>query len=911
MAETTPYPVTEPAPAPTVTVVDQPWILKWASESAQQEPIEYSHTQSTASIGPSQDPAVPQTLAKINYRPLTTARLGATIPIGYGRFKTGGLIARAKQYGNELLVLVVWCEGEVDAVEAVFSGTNDITLLTQIAAYTGTQSQTGDSTIATVFGQADDLKGICYSVLSLRAVDSLDLSAIIRDKKVYDPRVDDTIPSRNAALCLADFIGAYKDWTIDWAAAEYAADYCDDEIVPGIARWEVNMPLADQKSPDEWISVLAEYANCFVFVDGGVARIIPDEPRAVDHVLTASDIIQDSLDLRKLGQHDVPTQVFCEYTVVPASGEWTEAEEYTPDPDESVPLRITNLRMLGYQESTQARRKAIQFLNYAASADLVGSVGLFDAGARIVKGDIVSITHPTGLTNKEFRVLDCVPMEKGRWRADLREYSDSLYSEEVVANPDIPDTDLPLVTDVPDGPAISEVREVLFVDETGITHTRFEIRFDGDAWPFVRNYRVQVSAGSVVVMDVAVVHLGSGIEHVVATPPTAQGVSYTVKVWVVSSLGEQSSTPSEATKTGSGKTIPPTNPSSLTGREAGGMVALSWSTSIDTDLRGYQVKRLSKSDYDAAASDSARWDHVNVVTEITRIDATRCVLDAQPAGQWYYMVKAEDFAGNFSVGFAAKLITVTIDQASASLSESLDYDSGDTTGMYYYDNRVNAGVNGGEYLTTFTGSYLEWEDFFTNTDEWEDMFSNTDIWGKYNSAGQTYSEWWDLGEDRTGNWSISAASIVETDGTDYYYGYLVLEADYPEADPDGFLGTDGNGTGRYARMSIGPEYPGSAAYVPADEGWDLTIKLPFDITFHGVRVFDSGRESVPGTGQPASVTFVKTFGSPPIVKAQLVGSTPGFANPDNVTTTGFDLYVWDTTGTEMAGDVDWTADGVA
>jgi len=342
-------------------------------------------------------------------------------------------------------------------------------------------------------------------------------------------------------------------------------------------------------------------------------------------------------------------------------------------------------------------------------------------------------------------------------------------------------------------------------------------------------------------------------------------------------------------------------------------VALSWIKSIDSDLRGYRVKRLNEADFAAAATPDAQWNHTNAVEVISRIDSTRCALEGQPVGTHYYMVKAEDFAGNFSVGFSAKAVLVTEDQSGVSISAQVSYDVSLTSNYYYYDNRVNAGVSGGEYLTHGSGGGTEWEDLWPSaTDEWEDEFDEDDLWTKKNFTGEVVSEFWDTGADRSGHWAFSAQEILYNGlSVGGFIGWLKLisAAEYPAGDFTYFLNYGGNGSARYIRFASGWSYPGAPDAPAGQTGDDITFKLPFDFTFHGVRVFDSGSVSVPGSGQPLEVVFNKTFSAPPVVRAQLVGSTPGFANPDNITTEGFDLYAWDLSGDEMAATVNWTADG--
>lgn len=539
------------------------------------------------SVRPNSNPAIPHILAEVNYKPLTAAKLGAPIFILYGRVRTGGNLIPLKQVGVELLCLMIWGEGECQAIDKIYSDENSISFTagdTVIANYTGTQAQTADSYVAAQMGHADAQTGICYSVLKLAPAYSLNLTAVIRGKKVWDPRSSTTAYSTNPALCLADFIDSYTDHEVDWDSVEYAADYCDDIIVaPSTKRWELGMVLADAKDPDEWISVLAEYANCFVFYDNGVAKLLPDEPRDVDLEITGGDIRAGSFDLRKSGQRDSPTQVFCDYLLPDAANVWNDASAYTADPDESQPLRITRLKMGGFFRAVHAQRKANQFQNYANIADLAGTFEMTGKGAQLTKGDVVSITHPVGLTAKEFRVLDANAVAKGRWRIEVREYSPLLSSTEVVADPNVSDTNLPAIDNVPT-PANMVLTESLYQIASGETRAKLKASVDAVTYPFRMSYEWIVMQGTATLFT----QTTSAPSMVWGPLPLSGAVTYLVKCRVHGQVSDGAYLSKEINVLG--KTALPLPPSSFTPFEAGGTVYFRWGAGMDIDLAGYEIR---------------------------------------------------------------------------------------------------------------------------------------------------------------------------------------------------------------------------------------------------------------------------------------------------------------------------------
>lgn len=85
------------------------------------------------------------------------------------------------------------------------------------------------------------------------------ITAVIRGKKVYDPRVDNTVWSNNAALCLADYLqadyGVNDDFNnIDWDTITAAADVCDQTAADGTTRYTMNGAFTTSSTPYDFLS---------------------------------------------------------------------------------------------------------------------------------------------------------------------------------------------------------------------------------------------------------------------------------------------------------------------------------------------------------------------------------------------------------------------------------------------------------------------------------------------------------------------------------------------------------------------------------------------------------------------------------------------------------------------------------
>lgn len=854
-------------------------------------------------------------------RQASTAAEGNPKRVTLGRDRIGGDLITAFEYDDKLVMMWAWGVGPYQQVEDIYFGTKRWT--GTVRHYLGANTEDIDPVLeAGISGYTANPEDLCFSVVEIEAdsiIDTLEAVAVIKGRKNVRRSTENggtNAYSDNPSELTAYLVKAFYNVTIPQEDLDACADHNDELLAEltgnsaqdrGKKRAQIGITFDKFTDKKTIIKNMAEYAGVFLAWDGDTLRMFPNKDGDPVATIEANQIIEGSAAKWSNSNSQRPNVIKLVYTDATKDRDgWEDATFTTPYPS-SGPVRESLIRMPAIQSKAFATRKATERLNFFNTTELRGRFRTRDEGIMNLVGELVTFNDVEGTTNKVVRLLDVKVKGKGEWSMDWIEHDSAAYSNTYIATPTAPDSELPDPTVIPNGPTPSEIREVLFTDQTRTTYTRFEIRFNGVVWPFAISYRVQMSAGSVVVLDTDVAHKGSGVEHLVATPPTSQGVLYTVKIWIINVFGNASATPGTLTKTGDGKTIPPTDPSGLYGREANQMVALEWVGSVDTDLRGYQIRRLAQADYEGAATPADRWDHANAVTVISRIDSTKAVSAGEPVGGQVYMVKAEDFAGNYSEGFSAKLIQVTADQSGFSIGQTLDLDDTNSTNFYQYNTLVNVGVTGGDYVTA--GGNAAWEDYFIGgaTAEWEDECDSDDEWTYLNGDGIILSDWWDSGKDNNGTWSFSAAEIVGIEGVAFVFGELVESADYPPS-PYGNFDTNGSAIARYARVYVSRGYPGGPE-LPSIVGYTATIKLPFDITFNGNRVFEPGQSSVPGSGQPLEVVFTKSFGLPPKVKAQLLGSTPGFANPDNVTATGFDLYVWDIDGDEMAGTVDWTADG--
>jgi len=176
----------------------------------------------------------------------------APIPVVYGRRKIGGtrVAVGLSSDKKDLYIVLAMCEGEIQEIESIYI--NDIISTDSrfsgkvtINQYLGTDSQTADSMLTTAFPTLwtsnHRLRGIAYLACKFtydpevfRSVP--EITAIVKGRKVYDPRDTTTAYSDNPALCLLDYLTnsrygkglALSD--IDTTAFGSAATDCEDLV---------------------------------------------------------------------------------------------------------------------------------------------------------------------------------------------------------------------------------------------------------------------------------------------------------------------------------------------------------------------------------------------------------------------------------------------------------------------------------------------------------------------------------------------------------------------------------------------------------------------------------------------------------------------------------------------------------
>ena len=815
---------------------------------------------------------------------LSVAAENAALRIVYGQVRLGPQIACVLGYGGMLVILAVWCQGEVDGV--VDLQMDDKALPGGVTAthYVGTTGQTVNATLVSAFAAqspaqtyTDALPGICYSVVLVPPGASSGfprLAATIKGRKVWTGAATEW--SDNPAWCLADFIAnpVYgMGRSVDLASAAVVAADCN-VMAGGTERLRtLNLTLDTVQPVQNWLDTLRTYASCWVVPSGAELKLVSDKASATvaSFAHTSGNILSIS-NVKKRGQQSTPTVMTVTYRDV----------SLTPHRDATVtvyapgvlagttPRRESQVSLPGINRYSQAYREAIERLNKLLLNDLTLSLGVFDEALALEVGDVVEVSHPIGLSDKPVRVMG-VSGEYGRYSLNLVEYDPAVYSAVVTTAPTWADTNLPNPSSPPAVTGVVMVEEV-FQQQNGTYSSRWRVTWTAAAYGFLDHYRCELWIGSTLVLQART----SSAEWPTSVIQEAQ--TYTVKIAAVSTIGAIGTWATQSA-VALGKTLIPGNVPLVTAFETGGRVYASWQAAIDIDIWRYEVR------YGSVGVD---WADALV---LDRVDALRLETVQMPAGTWTLHVKALDSVQQYSASAATCTVVVTSDAAAFFVS-SYDQTAPTLTNMAEYS---LARDDTQRYFVTEDG--VAWDTKFTAA---LDTYTGP-LASVHSSVTSTWlGESEDFGLDLGGQWTASA-TVADISGTHIsYIGSAMAAA------PGTFTYTAGLSqkfNARFARIKH-----------EALTGSTLQVIVPTQ----SIRLDAVPREEV-GSGTssasgPTTVTLANLYVAVKKLTITPQGTTARSATFDNIvigpTTVTFDVYVFNDLGAKIVSPFRYEWQGV-
>lgn len=382
-----------------------------------------------------------------------------------------------------LSTVVVWGEGEIWAYSNVY--VNDIPYddsrfdlsgggsAVSVANYIGTDYQdadpylvarcadaTANPSIAGQWTTEHKLTGVAYSRIScgfdsranvdthIYNTDGIPtFTAHIIGKVCYDPRTGVTVATANPALIALDFLrndiygAAVPDDEIDFDSFADAAAWCDERqngLNKRPTRWTCDMIV--DPTDDLTANIAQIMASCrgALIYSGGQYRMFVDRPQPVVFALTEANLTGGwSITL-----DDLSTRVNrIKATFLNRAKNWQPDYVVIDDPayrvEDGGELLEREIDLPGVTYDGRAYDLALWELRQSRLGVVVEVNALLEA-MRCEVGDVVSLTHSVpGWAAKQFRVTTIALLNTDEVRLTLREYSDTVYSDQT-SNADIP-----------------------------------------------------------------------------------------------------------------------------------------------------------------------------------------------------------------------------------------------------------------------------------------------------------------------------------------------------------------------------------------------------------------------------------------------------------------------------------------
>jgi len=646
------------------------------------------------------------------------------LPVIYGERRVGGVRVYLEAAGGKkneyLYIALALCEGEVESITDIEIDDTPITDarfdgLTSYQVFTGTDDQTVSTLLQESGAQWTSdhrLRGVAYIAVRLKYDESAfssipDITAVVKGRKVYDPRTATTAWSDNPALCIRDYLTNARfgkglpSSAINYTAFSQAATDLESFTATPysgapstIQLFKANIVLNTGEEIFRNVEKLLIGCRGFLPYTQGQYALKIDQ--ATSSILTlTTDTIIGGIKIAGAKKEDKFNRVVVKFPNPEADWQpdqavWPDAgsaEEIAYLAEDGGTLLVDEVDLDGVTNYYSARDIARILVLRSRNGLRVGLQATSEA-TDLTVGDVVSITHPTpGWDAKSFQVEEVSLNYDGTVGLSLIEYDSAIYAYDPANEEAVyPDSNLPNPFDI-EPPTSLTITETTVVAEDGTLLPSLLVSWTAADDAFVTQYEVQWKLASA--SEYSSAFTGT-VQYVIqgVTP----GEEYNIRVRSLNELGVKSAFVS-TDNTPDGDTTAPGIPGSLTA--VGGLreISLSWTPPTDPDYSHVEVWENTVNNF-ATATKIAIAGGDNYIRTGLGYDVTR-----------YYWLKSADYSGNISdVSAVASATTLFVDTDSFSeavnnlFSEAGAYGiepvsslpaTGDFDGQIKYDTTAN------------------------------------------------------------------------------------------------------------------------------------------------------------------------------------------------------------------------------
>lgn len=599
----------------------------------------------------------------------------------YGEVRKGGTVTYYETTGADNLYLhqiIVLAGHEVNAINDIYINDEVVTLdangfvtsspwnsKIRIKKHLGGSGQTVDSDLLAESNQiTSDFVGNGIAYLYVRHEYDQDvfanglplITAVVKGRKVYDPRTSSTAYSNNAALCVRDYLTAsygLSDSQIDDTVFSAAANICDESVTLAEggteARYTVNgVVKADQNHGDVLQNMMTACAGSLFWGAGAWKLVVADYVAPVK-TLGLDDLrgpisLSTRVNLRDQfngvqGTFNNSDDRWIVSDYPPITSATFQAEDGGDETLLDFPLTMTT------SSATAQRIAKLTLYRGREQMTLTADFGLnaFD----VEVGEIIALTNDRyGWTEKEFEVVGWTfgAAEAGDLRVTLtlRETSEAAFdwnAEEtaIIQN----NTTLPNVFTTP-AVGVSLNSELRVANQQVVGVLVIDVT---SASPFVDRFEVQFKRSNETEWIMAGQASGNRFEAV--------GISdglFDVRARSINVFGARGPFNAVTNFYATLFETPPEDVTNFSANVVGNTLHLSWTPVGDLDLSHYKLR------YSPLTSGAEYQKAVDLVKRISRPANTATV----PAQTGTYFIKAVDKLGNVSINATTIVIDTNV-----------------------------------------------------------------------------------------------------------------------------------------------------------------------------------------------------------------------------------------------------------
>lgn len=458
------------------------------------------------------------------------------------------------------------------------------------------------------------LRGVCYLYIRLDYDADIfpsglpNIKAVVRGKRVFDPRTNSTYFTNNWALCVYDYLrdpagfGCSND-DVDVSTVITAANVSDELVAAGSGyqqRYICNGIVMSDKSPKDNLAEMITASGGVVTITGGVFRVFAGSYDVPTVTLDESDL-RGAVKVRpRISRKDLFNVV--KGTFVDPANYWqpsdfppvrndTYAEQDGEVIERDIELPFTT-------DSLVAQRLAKIILERSRQGITVSFPAKLTAFQVTAYSTVKLNLAKFGWSGKVFRVMSWKMSDDGGVDLVLNEEAAAVYDwnagNATIRDP-APDTNLPDPFNVESVGQIllDSGDDQLILSQSGVVTSRVLVTWPAPAEAaLAQSGRVDVQYKKAADSDWIALPLMSADTTSLYLSPVEDGVAYMVRARFVSVLGVRSAAWSYSpVHTVVGKLAPPRDMTGLSLAALNGMANLTWDAALDLDVRnGGQAK---------------------------------------------------------------------------------------------------------------------------------------------------------------------------------------------------------------------------------------------------------------------------------------------------------------------------------